>query len=237
MRRRVLTAVLAVALAVTVAVPATASTTRTYEVTITNTTATQWFTPPAVAIHSRALDLYSPHRPASYEVSQVAENGNLDPLIALLDGSAAVASYGVALSDVGPLAPGASVTITLESSSPQQRFLSAVSMLICTNDGFTGVDGLPLPGALGQTRTAASPAFDAGSEINTEDFADIVPPCQVLNGVSSDDEGTGESNPALAENGVIRRHRGISGGADLTVAAHGWNVHAPAVLISVTRTG
>jgi hypothetical protein len=233
-----LTALLAMAMAVVVAVPATAdsSTTRTFEVTITNNTATQWFTPPAVAIHGRALDLFSVRRPASHEVMQIAENGNLDPMIALLDGSAAVASYGVAVTEAGPLAPGQSVTITLDTSQPNQRFLSTVAMLICTNDGFTGVDSIPLPGAVGHTRTVTSPAWDAGTEINTEDFADIVPPCQLLNGVSSDDEGTGTSNPALAENGRIHRHSGIVGGVDLTLAAHGWNVSAPAVVISITRT-
>ena len=78
--------------------------------------------------------------------------------------------------------------------------LSAAFMLICTNDGFSGVDSLMLP-ASGST-TVETNAYDAGSEQNTEDFADIVPPCQGLIGVESDDEGTGVSNPALAEGGV-----------------------------------
>ena len=46
-------------------------------------------------------------------------------------------------------------------------------------------------------------------KVNTEDFADIVPPCQGLIGVGSDDEGTGMSNPDLAEGGVIAHHTGI----------------------------
>ena len=41
--------------------------------------------------------------------------------------------------------------------------------------------------------------YDAGTELNTEDFADIVPPCQGLIGVSSEDGGTGMSDPSLAE--------------------------------------
>jgi hypothetical protein len=49
-------------------------------------------------------------------------------------------------------------------------------MLICTNDGFTGSDGLRLPSKLGQSAMYYMAAYDAGSEINTEDFADIVPP-------------------------------------------------------------
>jgi hypothetical protein len=103
-------------------------------------------------------------------------------------------------------------------------------MLICTNDGFSGVDSLMLPGS-GSTSVDTN-AYDAGSEMNTEDFADIVPPCQGLIGVESDDEGTGMSNPDLAEGGVITVHAGIQGGDDLTVADHGWS--DPVARITVT---
>ena len=36
------------------------------------------------------------------------------------------------------------------------------------------------------------------------------------------DAGTGVSNPALAEGGVIRRHEGIQGVDDLSPSIHGW---------------
>ena len=86
----------------------------------------------------------------------------------------------------------------------------------------------------GSTTVDAS-AYDAGSERNTEDFADIVPPCQGLIGVMSDDEGTGMSNPDLAEGGVITMHSGIQGGYDLTVADHGWS--NPVARITVSAGG
>ncbi|MFQ5473441.1 MAG: spondin domain-containing protein, partial [Dehalococcoidia bacterium] len=89
-----------------------------------------------------------------------------------------------------------------------------------TNDGFVGIDSLALQATGSQT--VDKNAYDAGTETNTEDFADIVPPCQGLIGVSSDDDGTGASNPDLAEGGVISAHAGVQGGADLTVADHGW---------------
>jgi hypothetical protein len=49
-----------------------------------------------------------------------------------------------------------------------------------------------------------------------------VPPCQGLVGVASGEPGTGVSNPALAEGGVIAHHQGIKGGADLSPSVHGW---------------
>jgi len=74
----------------------------------------------------------------------------------------------------------------------------------------------------GQTATYFSAGYDVGTEINTEDFADMVPLCQELVGVSSDDDGPGMSDPKLAENSVIKLHTGIKGDADLQAVVHGW---------------
>jgi hypothetical protein len=106
-------------------------------------------------------------------------------------------------------------------------------MLICTNDGFTGLDSLALPANVGDSVTAYRDGYDAGTEINTEDFADMVPPCQGLIGVSSDDAGTGMSNPDLAEGGVITHHDGILGGDDLIPEVHNWA--NPVIKVTVTR--
>ena len=53
------------------------------------------------------------------------------------------------------------------------------------------------------------------------DVADA--PCQGLIGVSSDDDGTGMTDPLLAEQGVIIPHVGIIGGDDLLPDVHGWS--------------
>lgn len=107
--------------------------------------------------------------------------------------------------------------------------------LICTNDGFTGLDRLSLPNQLGESLSVVTAGYDAGTEINTEDFADIVPPCQALMGVSSGEPGTGMSDPALAEGGVIHHHPGIDGGADLLPEIHGWS--DPVTLVTITSVG
>jgi hypothetical protein len=81
--------------------------------------------------------------------------------------------------------------------------------------------------------TVYTAAFDARTEVNTEDFADIVPPCQGLIGVSSDDPGTGMSNPMLAEDGIIIPHAGVNGGDDLSPVVHGWS--DPVTKIEIER--
>jgi hypothetical protein len=117
-------------------------------------------------------------------------------------------------------------------ASGRASFVSFESMLICTNDGFTGIDHVRLPDE-GDTKVIVANGYDAGTEINTESFADIVPPCQSLVGVTGSDAGTGASDPALLEGGVIHHHPGIQGGVDLVPSVHGWD--DPVVQIRITR--
>jgi hypothetical protein len=210
----------------------------TYEVTITNLTEGQPFTPPVVATHRAATGIFTVGQPASFALKEIAENGNLAPMIAALAGDKHVSDSVAAAAPLVPDGlPGSamfddSVTLTV-TASKGAKFLSFASMLVCTNDGFTGVDSLRLPKDVGDAVTVRSAGYDAGTERNTEDFADIVPPCQGLVGVTSADPGTGTSNPALAESGVIHHHPGIAGGVDLVPAIHGWA--DPVARITVER--
>ncbi len=219
-----------------------------YLVTVTNLTYGQPLTPPVVALHKRGADLFDIGRRASTELQEIAENGNLAPMLALLDPDSnrnVVAVTHVARGAEGPAPivpkgnPGktdfASQQAFILTGGHGANYLSVVSMLICTNDGFTGADSVKLPHRVGQTATYFSAGYDAGTETNTEDFADMVPPCQGLVGVSSKDEGTGMTNPKLAENGVIGLRPGVAGGTDLVAATHGWV--DPAVMIFVERIG
>jgi hypothetical protein len=207
--------------------------TSTYRVTITNLTSGQPFTPPAIALHRGRLNVFHVGQPASLGVKEIAENGNLTPFVDSLTANPRVTNVVVAIAgDPPPLFPGQSVTVDIEAGYGA-RFLSTVAMLICTNDGFSGASSLRLPLWVGERVRHYAVAYDAGTEINTEDFADLVPPCPALTGVPSDEPGTGVSNPALAQNGVVRRHRNIKGIADLIPAIHSWR--EPVMKIEVLR--
>ena len=214
--------------------PAAGENVRTYEVTISNMTDAQWFTPAVVVTHRGAVDLFTVGRPASFEVKEVAENGNIGPLVDLASSNRHVWDTQVVLGTSGPppIAPGTSVTFEI-SSADGAIFLSWVSMLICTNDGFTGLDSVLLPVRIGETVTFDTVGYDAGTEVNTEAWEDLVPPCAMLTGFG-DQGGTGMSNPALAEDGVIHKHDGISGTADLDADIHGWS--NPVASVEVTRS-
>jgi hypothetical protein len=205
-----------------------------YRVTVTNLTVQgQPFTPPLLATHRKPVGLFEVGAPASLELKEIAENGNLDPMLAFIESNKHVAEHTVAVAgDPPPLMPGQSVTVDI-SAQRGAKYLSFVSMLICTNDGFTGLDGLRLPKKVGDSLTDDAYAYDAGTEINSEDFADLVPPCPALTGATTGDPGSGMSDPALAEGGVIHHHEGIQGGVDLDPNIYDWT--NPVVRVDIVR--
>ncbi|MEM8860818.1 MAG: spondin domain-containing protein [Chloroflexota bacterium] len=208
---------------------------RTYEVTVVNLTTGQWFTPPVVATHEKGFHLFERRAKATFEVKEIAENGNLQPMVDLLTDNKWVSDFEVAVAgDPPPLAPRSLVTVELTANSDHD-VLSMVSMLICTNDGFGGTDSMRLPKRVGQSRISQIRGYDAGTEINTEDFADIVPPCPALTNVETTDAGTGVSNPDLAEDGVIRVHRGVNGGNDLLTDIHDWTGTTGVIIVTRTK--
>ena len=208
---------------------------KTYQVTITNLTAGQPFTPPVLLTHSNKTEIFEVGEAASEEIQAVAENGNPAPLMTALGDDVEVHQV---VAGMAPLVPandpgqsgfGSSTTFKITSQG-KAKYLSFVSMLICTNDGFTGLDSIRLPK---EKMTVFSVAYDARTETNTEDFADMVPPCQGLIGVSSGDAGTGMTNSMLAEDGIIIPHVGIFGGIDLFPEVHGWS--DPVAKIEIKR--
>lgn len=197
-------------------------------------------TPPVVALHRKQVDVFTPGDAASFEVKEIAENGNTQPLVDLLSAQAGVADV---FAGEAPIVPRDrqdetgfedTLTFTLEGGRAA-RYLSWESMLICTNDGFTGLDGVALPTRAGETVTFFTTGFDSGTEMNTEDFADIVLPCQGLIGVSSGEPGTDTSNPAIATDDVIEVHQGIVGGSDLLPEVHDWIDPVAQVVVTATR--
>lgn len=209
---------------------------RTYRVTLQNLTDGQALTPPLAATHAYGPNIFEVGESAIAELQAIAENGNNTPLRDLLLADSAV--LDVAEGATGPLVPASNpggtsftdATDVIVTGDPTARFISMVAMLICTNDGFTGLNSFPLP--LEGAKVILTSGYDAGTEMNTEDYTDLVPPCQELFGVTSGKTGAGESNPLLAENGVITYHAGIKGGADLTPDVSGWR--NPVAKITIT---
>jgi len=159
-----------------------------YQITFSNRSTSQPMTPPVVAIHDPEVRVYE---------AGVAENGQTNGLRDQLAGlvGSGVASTGMAFvnpAEPGPILPGESANLTLTSDSDTQ-VLSFVSMIVCTNDGFTGFDSRALSAGV---ETVFATNYDAGTEVNTLTADYWVPPC-----------GT-ETNLHEDENGVIAPHPG-----------------------------
>ncbi len=214
-----------------------AARTVTYEVTVTNITPGQPITPPLLVTHASDAGFFTVGHESSEQLRQLAENGNAEPLVQSMTGNDGILDV---IQGTTPLVPAndpgqtglAHSETFMVSASGGHKYLSFASMLVCTNDGFAGIDGVRLP--YYHEKTVYAKAYDARTEMNTEDFADLVPPCQGAIGIASDDEGTGESNPEISEEGIVIPHPGITGDDDLT-DAHMWG--GPVVKIDIVRMG
>lgn len=139
---------------------------QTYEVTVTNLTAKQVMSPPFLATHPASAHVWQMGQRASDGMRVVAEDGMNGPLAEMLKGLATDLSLATE-----PLMPGKSITLFVKARSGD--VLSAASMLIQTNDGFTGLDNMSLSGA---TSDRDAVAYDAGTEENTEKATDVPGP-------------------------------------------------------------
>ena len=189
-----------------------------YELTITNLTRGQTFTPVLVASHERGVKLFTPGSAASEELAMLAEGGATDPLAdsLLMDPRVGdVASSG----DI--LRPGNTVTVTV-SAAKRLNYVSIAAMLIPTNDAFIALNGVKAPRGHNMIMYQ-SPAFDAGSEVNDESCLNIPGPFGC--------DGSGEGyNPDGGE-GYVHIHAGIHGIGDLDDAEYDWRNPVARVVI------
>lgn len=170
LKNTIITLAAVAALAFT-ATPAVADRGVYYEVTITNITQGQTFTPLLLATHKPSVGLFEVGDKAGVELEMLAESGATGPL------AEALKNAGRAVGDIEEgdslLVPGDSITFKLRGD-PRRQFLSLAAMLIPTNDTFVALDTVRLPWR-GSTRYYAR-AYDAGTEANDQSCANMPGP-------------------------------------------------------------
>ena len=243
MRILKITAGLVAVLAIAVATGATTASAheeqhlRTYRVTLTNLTHGQPLSPPVAATHEGRGRLFRFGKLASDDIAAIAQDGNEAPLAASLsadDDVTDVVDVGTPLTPSGTTVGPFSDSVTFDISARPGDRLSLATMLICTNDGFTGLVGGRLP--THGSKTYRLYAFDAGREMNTQDSTDIVDPCSALGPAplagdpNGNLDGPVENHPAQP----IEPHPGITGVGDLSPAMHGWS--GAVAMVTVERT-
>lgn len=203
---------------------------RTYEITITNITrgsaanagaAGQILNGLVVATHNSHFRLFTLGAPVRDDLALLAEDALNASLVASLTADPNVKDVQhigiVNPPTIFPIAPGASVTLTITADG-EHRFLSLAAMLVTTNDAFAALNGVLLPREKGEFFAVA---YDAGSEVNDELCANIPgPPCGSTRRV-----GGGE--------GYVSVHSGVHGIGDLVAADRDWR--NPVAWITVRR--
>jgi hypothetical protein len=216
---------------------------RTYRVTLVNLTDGQPFSPPVAATHDRGIHMFQVGELASDELAAIAQGGNQVPMFNLFKGAPGVTEavdIGVPLTRTGTVAdppgpPGPFVdSATFEITGRPGDRLSLATMLICTNDGFLGLDSARLPrhGA----RAFLINGYDAGRENNTQLSEHLVDPCTDLGPVPlpGDPDGNLDTGAVLTTPPVrIHHHPNIQTGVgELSPAAHGWKDPVAVAVVS-----
>ncbi len=191
-----------------------------YDVTITNLTHAITFTPVLVASHRRPVTIFELGAPATDDLRELAEGGNVVPMTTTLEGNSDVVEVK---NSGGLLFPGESVTVSV-SAAHGAKFVSVGSMMLPTNDGFIGLNSAEV--SKRGSATYFSPGYDAGSEVNDEMCINIPGP------TCAGGEGLSDRGDPVTE-GYVHVHRGIHGFGDLNAAVYDWR--NPVARITVTR--
>ncbi|NOR80678.1 MAG: hypothetical protein GQ529_07585 [Methyloprofundus sp.] len=142
-----------------------------YEVSITNLTKGQTFTPQLVATHDDSVSLFSFGQPASAALELLAEAGDTGELTELI--MTIPSKVGYVMTVPGLLEPGKTVTFEINGHHKHHQ-LTFAAMLLPTNDTFVALQGMSLPvqGAVSYFALA----YDAGTEANDQNCAHIPGP-------------------------------------------------------------
>lgn len=193
-----------------------------FEVTVTNLTRGQQFTPILVASHRAGVKLFELGTAASPQLRTLAEEGNVMPLTSLLLGFPGVRDV---VNSGALLDPGHSVTQRVSTRGNFDN-VSVAAMLIPTNDAFFAVNDAEGPNG-NEVVTVYSPAYDAGTERNDQTCASIPGPYFV------ECAGAGGGGAPGGGEGYVHIHGGIHEVGDLDAALRDWR--NPVARITIRR--
>jgi len=176
-------------------------------VTVTNLTNAQPLSPAALIIHQTGFRVFELGAPASVALEVLAEGGSNADLIDLANSDVSVYS---AASGNGPIPPGQSEVISfdIEERDIADAYFSVSTMLVNTNDAFTGVNTIDMEGlAVGDSLTRRGVAYDAGTEADDEMAIYIPGPAGGGEGFNA--ERDDNTSAVTMHSGVVTAHDGL----------------------------
>jgi hypothetical protein len=198
-----------------------------YQVKLTNLTHNQPLSPLAVILHDPQFRAWQDGMPASDGIEKLAEGGDNSTL---LDAEAGIQLNTATASGNGLILPGHTDSVTISTKRRSHIELTVASMLVNTNDAFTGINAVDVTNiSVNQPLTLWLHALDAGTEANDELAANIPGPA-----------GGGEGfNPSRADRDIITTHAGVissDDGLPLSTLDSSHRFDNPVARVIITRT-
>lgn len=193
-----------------------------YDVTVTNLTYSQPFSPLSIVLHDDGM-LWQIGEPASTALEKLAESGDNTDTFSLSNVTASSSGAGI-------LMPGMSETVSVTIEDKTDSLLSIATMLVNTNDAFTGLNGISLANLMaGDSWSMTVGVYDAGTEANSEAAGTIPGPADGGTGFDAERDDT---NIVTMHPGVVSMHDGLT--TSVLTQAHKFD--QPTAKITITRT-
>lgn len=188
-----------------------APSTAQFEVTVTNLTAAQPFSPVLLVAHSDGWNAFADGSRASDGIEVMAESGSPADLRSEAQAQSQYISSAVGSAPQGPASVSQVYTLDVPANKLADLELTMATMLVNTNDAFTAVNGGSLAGLdVGMSRTFNTPTWDSGTEANSETAATIPGPAG--NGASAGFDATRDDvrDEVHFHQGVITQDDGLA---------------------------
>lgn len=201
--------------------PTPTPTTYEYDVQVINLTNAQPLSPVAVVLHAEGY-LWANGEAASEAIEKMAEGGDNSDILAWSDALANASTEA-------PVGPGATAMISISTQEETAMKLSLATMLVNTNDAFSGLNSVDLSGLMqGESKTWSLAAYDAGTEANSEAAGTIPGPADGGEGFNAE---RNDINKVVRHAGVVSQHDGLV--TSVLTEAHRFD--NPVIRVTVTR--
>jgi hypothetical protein len=193
-----------------------------YSVTVTNLTYAQPLSPVAIVLHNDSK-MWMTGEPSSQALEKLAESGDNSEFISDSNALASISGEGVVM-------PGSAATIAVSTTDRNAVFFTAATMLVNTNDAFTGLTGVDISTmAIDDIKSWNLNVYDSGTEANDEAMGTIPGPAD---GGTGFDEVRNDVDFVALHSGVVSQDDGLS--SSVLTQAHRFD--NPAIKLTITRT-
>ena len=197
-----------------------------YEITVTNATNSQPLSPPAFIIHNDGYPAWEIGVAASAGLEMLAESGSPEDFISEKQDYALTDAAGDNV-----VMPGANASVSLETEWNEGLQVTVATMLVNTNDAFTGTTGFAIGQlVVGESISQLTRIYDSGTEENSETSESIPGPAANGEGYNSE---RGANDYVTMHSGVVTQDDGLS--TSVLTEAHRFDNGAMVVRIERTQ--